>query len=34
MTVKLISITPEAEKTMLYIARVSSANQEFMNADI
>ncbi len=28
MTAELISITPEAEKTMLYIARVSSPNQE------
>ena len=28
MSVKLISITPDAEKTMAYIARVSSPNQE------
>lgn len=28
MSVKLISITPEAEKIMLYCARVSSSNQE------
>lgn len=28
MKVKLISITPEAEKTMLYVARVSSKNQD------
>lgn len=28
MTVKLITITPDAEKTMMYIARVSSPNQE------
>lgn len=29
MTVKLISITPDAEKTMAYVARVSNpANQE------
>lgn len=28
MTVKLIALTPDAEKTMAYIARVSSPNQE------
>lgn len=28
MSVKLIAITPDAEKTMAYIARVSSPNQE------
>ena len=32
MTVKLISITPDAEKTMAYIARVSNpANQDNEN---
>lgn len=28
MTVRLIAVTPDAEKTMAYIARVSSPNQE------
>jgi len=28
MTVKLISVTPDAEKTMAYVARVSNPNNQ------
>jgi thymidylate synthase (FAD) len=34
MTTKLISITPDAEKTMLYVARVSSPKQESSNTGL
>ena len=28
MTVKLVSVTPDAEKTMAYVARVSNPNNQ------
>ena len=35
MTVKLVSVTPDAEQTMAYVARVSNpANQEMITTQV